>query len=119
MTKPALPNLRVNWSWKAIPSKLYRSDKMKNAAKIETNLITIKDLNDRVFPSPDFFRAAKAAITTNIETIIWNNSPTKTTPVAIDWSNGARFCMVNPTDAVTVCGDVVRIEAMFVELANL
>jgi hypothetical protein len=38
------------------------TDKRKNAAKIETNLITIKDLNDRVFPSPDFFRAAKAAI---------------------------------------------------------
>ena len=35
---------------------------MKKATKTETNLIRINDLNDRVVPSPDFSRAAKAAI---------------------------------------------------------
>jgi hypothetical protein len=41
------------------------------------------------------------------------------TTTHMGWSNGARFCMVNKTGAVTVCGDVVRIEAKFVELASL
>jgi len=37
----------------------------------------------------------------------------------IGWSNGLKFCMVNRTGAAIVCGDVVRIEAKFVELASL